>query len=131
MIKTYALPFALGLAALAACGSARLDPAAQVQIDCLSAKTVTSISDTVKNGLMAGQTPDELSTVEADEMAASLAKLNASYPGKIARAHFISTTSKGLKAIQTAVQNPDGAQEAHTLMQQTFDLAASCTFEGP
>ncbi len=131
MIKAYVLPFALGLAALAACGPARLDPAAQVQIDCLSAKTVTSISDTVKNGLMAGQTPDELSTVEADEMAASLAKLNASYPGKTARTHFISTTSKGLKAIQTAVQNPDGAQEAHTLMQQTFDLAASCTFEGP
>ncbi|MCF6329332.1 MAG: hypothetical protein L3J02_05995, partial [Henriciella sp.] len=76
-------------------------------------------------------TPDELSTVEADEMAASLAKINASYPGKIARAHFISTTSKGLQAIQTAVQDPSAAPEAHTLMQQTFDLAASCTFEGP
>lgn len=131
MIRTYALPLALGLAALAACGPPRLTADTQAQIDCLSAKTVTSISDTVKNGLIAGQTPDELSTVEADEMAASLAKLNASYPGKTARAHFISKTSKGLQAIQTAVQNPSGEQAAHTLMQQTFELAASCTFEGP
>ncbi len=131
MIRTYVLPFTLGIAALAACGPARLDPGVQAQIDCLSAKTVTSISDTVKNGLIAGQTPDDLSTVEADEMAASLAKLNASYPGKTARGYFISTTSKGLQAIQTAVQNPSGEEAARTQMRQTFELSASCTFEGP
>lgn len=117
----------LAACALVACsGNTALDETTEAQIDCLASKTVISISDTVRDGLLAGQTPEDLSSVEDEVRQAALETLKARFDDGDAVTYFNQQTNTRLDAIQAAVQSPNGAPEAHKLMNETRALAADC-----
>lgn len=129
MLKRLFITPAIAITLVSGCGGGEpLDAAATAQIDCLAAKTVTRVSDTVRDGLLAGKTPDELSAVETEERSAALSDLSAAYPSAAATAYFNTQVSERLEAIEAAVREPNGAPEAHSKMYETQNLAANCSF---
>ena len=121
----------LSIALLSACSESaptELDETTRAQIDCLAAQTVVSISNTVRDGLAAGQTPEQLANVDSDAIKASTSLLVSRISAPGARASFTAEVERRLDAVQTGLGAPDS--EAGALMNETFALAATCKFGG-
>jgi len=128
-MKALILP--LSFAALVACGeSPTLDSNSEAMIDCLAAKTALEVSQTVKAGIEAGKSPEDLSSVQNDVTEANVDVLKQVFPDQQQQTYFEYQTAKRLNAVQDALANPNGAAEAKAMMDETFAMARDCTF-GP
>ncbi len=124
---------AISLAVLAACGgkpSTEIDRVVKDQIDCLASQTVVSISDTIKNGIAAGQTIEQLKSVEGDNITAGLAALGTVHTDDMHSTYFKSETKRRLTAIQNAIITPSPISDDQQVMDETFAIASACVFKG-
>lgn len=119
------------LTMLAACGSSNSpkDDAEKANIDCLAAKTVVSITDTIRDASSAGSQPDDLRSVPDDKTAESLVILKATYSNEMHSAYLEHEVNRRLTAIQNALSNSDPQSKAAQTMTETFALAKSCSFD--
>lgn len=108
--------------------TATLAEADKTDIDCLSAKTVQAITDTIREGSIAGTDPAELRSVPATETGKALDQLKTKYDGADHAAYLEADISYRLDQIQNALNNRDPNSDAHQVMNGTFELAANCTF---
>lgn len=124
------VPIALLGLLISACGSSvSVSDEDKVQIDCLSAKTVVAIANTIHEGAQAGLSPDELSGVQANKTEDGLDILRATSLGSNAQNYFEFETARRLNGIQDALRLRDPASDEQKDMDETYELAETCKFE--
>jgi len=131
MIISRTLPVAVACLTLTACGGSgagKLDEAAKTQIDCLASKTVVLISDTVRDGVIAGLQPDQLSDVQSDKTADGLDILETARLGEGASSYFEFETARRINAMQNAIRSADRDSDDFRTMIETRTIAETCTF---
>ena len=107
---------------------ATLDADTRTQIDCLAAQTVETITNKVRDGLAAGQSPEALRSVDTDTIEANRSLLLSRISDSGARTYFETEVQRRLDAVQRGLDAPD--TPAGQLAAETFTLAADCKFEG-
>ncbi|MDJ0922703.1 MAG: hypothetical protein QNI84_16365 [Henriciella sp.] len=116
--------------ALIACSGSgsEFTAADEAMIDCLASRTVQEVTDTVKTGIEAGKSPDDLRPVQAEVTEANIEVLQSVYPDQQQQIYFEYQVARRLNAVQDALNTPDAAPEAQALMEETFTLAKDCRF---
>lgn len=102
--------------------------AERADIDCLSAKSVTKITETIRDGVAAGMDPADLADVPAAETANAIEQLQTIYTNEGSAAALKSDINYRLEMIQDAINNRNPGSDAEKVMNGTFELAATCTF---
>ncbi|MEL6858596.1 MAG: hypothetical protein AAFO74_09435 [Pseudomonadota bacterium] len=107
---------------------ATIAAADKTDIECLSAKTVTKITETIRDGAAAGIDPAELRDVPAVETAKAVEQLQTKYSQDAHATLLKSDVNYRLEVIQNAINNRNPESDAHQVMNDTFERAAGCTF---
>ena len=102
--------------------------AERADIDCLSAKSVTKITETIRDGVAAGMDPADLAEVPAAETANAIEQLQTIYTDQTSAEALKSDINYRLEMIQDAINNRNPGSDAEKVMNGTFELAATCTF---
>lgn len=102
--------------------------AERADIDCLSAKSVTKITETIRDGVAAGMDPADLADVPAAETANAIEQLQTVYTDQASAEALKSDINYRLEMIQDAINNRNPGSDAEKVMNGTFELAATCTF---
>ncbi len=114
---------------LAACGGASgPTDAEKADIDCLAAKTVVSITDTIRIKTGEGVEASELSDVPKDKIADAQEIMQAEYSGKSHAAYLEAQVNQNLKDIQADLTNRTADNGEKSTMEQVSELATTCSF---
>lgn len=106
----------------------KIAAADKTDIECLSAKTVTKITETIRDGAAAGVDPTDLQDVPAVETANAIEQLQTKYIEDAHATLLKSDVNYRLEMIQDAINNRNPESQAQQVMNDTFERAAACTF---
>lgn len=119
----------LAFSALASCSSPEtVSDADKANIDCLSAKTVVEITNAAKAAIRAGQSSEQLQKLQSTIIETGAETLNAKYPSDMHEAYYEYEANRRLTAMQNAVANRAPDSPDQKTMDETIDLAKTCTF---
>ncbi|MEM1086711.1 MAG: hypothetical protein AAGH90_03210 [Pseudomonadota bacterium] len=126
----YSLLIASG-AILAGCGQTNsVVDIPKAELECLASITVNDITTTIREATAAGAAPETLQTVQRDKTAEAVERLGQLYPGDKAASSLVTEVNFRLEMIQDALSNRSPGSKANQVMDETFELAKTCTFDG-
>ena len=119
----------LAFTAIVGCSSPEtVSDADKMNIDCLSAKTVMEITNAAKAAIVAGQSSAQLQKLQGTIIETGAETLSAKYLGNMHEAYYEFETNRRLTAMQNAVANRAPESPDQQVMDETIDLAKTCTF---